>query len=920
MSAERKRLKEDKLGSKQWKKWGPYLPDRQWSTVREDYSADGNCWNYFPHDDARSRVFRWGEDGLLGITDKQCRLCMALSLWNGRDPILKERLFGLTGLEGNHGEDVKELYYYLDSTPTHSYMRALYKYPQKAYPYDNIVAENRRRTVFDPEYELLDTGVFDEGDYWDIEVEYCKNTPNDILARYTIYNRGKMPDTIHVMPILWFRNIWSWGDACDAYCSTKPQMSQEKINRVLCRHESLGDYCLEADVGPGGHFPEILFTDNETNYERLYNQQNKHKYVKDAFHYYIMHRKKNAVNNHKVGTKCGAYYVIRVDGHDSVTLNLRLYSREDPPPVVFGPDAYDRIFRLRRYECDQYYMEVIPNLNPVERNVARQAYAGLLWSKQFYHYVIKEWLEGDKGHPTPPSSRLAGRNHDWLHLFNRDIISVPDKWEYPWYASWDLAFHCIAYANVDIQFAKDQLLLFLREWYMHPNGQIPAYEFAFDDVNPPVHAYAALRVYKASGPKGHRDTTFLARCFHKLVLNFTWWVNRKDPDGKNIFTGGFLGLDNIGVFDRSKPLPSGGKLLQADATGWMAFFSVIMLQISLILSRRDPIYDDMSSKFFEHFISIVDTMNRLAGEGLWDEVDGFYYDNLLLDDGSSIPLKIRSWVGMIPMFLCFVISESELKQHPGFQKRMKLFLKHREELKSRISFMRQGEGSDEERMMLSICTADKLRRMLRYILDEEEFLSPYGIRSLSKVHLHQPFYFDIDGKRHSVSYQPGESRETMFGGNSNWRGPIWLCMNYIMVENLDRLDFFYGEEFKVECPVRSGNFIRLSDVAKELANRLSRLFLPDADGCRPCHGMSERYAKDPNFKDLVLFYEYFDGDTGRGCGASHQTGWSALAVEFLKSFHRYSMFSRSNSSFVSSSDEEGQSRTRLVSQDSRESN
>ncbi|KAL8624696.1 hypothetical protein ACOMHN_038242 [Nucella lapillus] len=901
MAAERKRLKEDRLRSKNWKRWGPYLSERQWATVREDYSADGDCWRYFPHEHARSRTYRWGEDGLLGVTDRQCRVCLALALWNEKDCILKERLFGLTGHQGNHGEDVKELYYYLDSTPTHSYMKALYKYPQTAYPYEELVEENASRTVLEDEYELLDTGVFKNDCYWDVLAEYAKGSPNDVLAQYTLSNRGPNPARLHVLPTLWLRNVWSWGTDCDAYLEEKPQLKQVGPGKVLISHCVLGDMVMEVDVGPeGGDLPNLIFTENDTNHKLLFKGTNASPYVKDAFHRYVVDGDQTSVNPERVGTKCAAHFVVNVDSEQEVTLRVRLYHHLEKPAMTFGKGFHD-VMEARKDEADAFYDEVMGYKSHVEQTVTRQAYAGLLWSKQFYHYVVREWLDGDSDQPPPPSERLGGRNVSWQHLFNRDVISVPDKWEYPWYASWDLAFHMIPFANIDLHFAKEQLMLFLREWYMHPNGQIPAYEFSFSDVNPPVHAYAVLKVYKASGPKDHRDILFLAKCFHKLVLNFTWWVNRKDPDGKNIFEGGFLGLDNIGVFDRSKPLPIGGRLEQADATAWMAFFCVIMLEMSLILARRDPIYEDMASKFFEHFVFILDAINNVAGQGLWNDKDGFYYDHIRGND-FSMPLAIRSMVGMVPLFSSLVLHEAELKRHPGFFKRTKWFLEHKKYLASKILQRTcDDNGNGEDTLLLTVVTRDQLIQILHYILDEEEFLSPYGVRSLSKHHDKNPFKFEVGQQSHHVNYQPAESRSKLFGGNSNWRGPIWLPMNYLLIENLQRFDYFYRDTLKVECPTGSGKFMRLRDVASNLSARLSRLFLPDAFGNRACHGKEERYAKDPHFNDLALFYEYFDSETGRGCGASHQTGWTALIVNILRSaHHRKSLSGDSTSSLCSS--------------------
>ncbi|XP_037077730.1 uncharacterized protein YMR196W-like [Pollicipes pollicipes] len=878
-TVEELRLAEDRSRSANWKRWGPYLSERQWGTVREDYSADGSCWEYLSHDQARSRAYRWGEDGLLGITDRQCRLCFALALWNGRDPILKERLFGLTGPEGNHGEDCKECYYYLDSTPTHSYMKALYKYPQSAYPYEQLVATNRERGIENPEFELEDTGAFQDSRYWDVSAEYAKSTPNNLLIRVTVSNRGPEDGTIHVIPTLWFRNTWSWGCTHEG-CTMKPRISREGPGRVRCTHDTLLPYHWEvADVD--GRSPELLFTENETNFERLYGGQNRTPFVKDSFHDHVINGKKDCVNPKGHGTKVGAHYVLHVKAGESVTLDSRLFQDDEAASPSLG-EPFDAVFSKRKAEADAFYARAIPaRLNAEETNVARQGLAGLLWTKQFYHYVIKDWLEGDPEQPPPPPERRRGRNNDWMHLFNRDVISMPDKWEYPWYASWDLAFHMVPFALVDVDFAKGQLMLFLREWYMHPNGQIPAYEFAFDDVNPPVHAWAVRKVFKGTGPRKQRDTKFLARCFQKLMLNFTWWVNRKDPRGKNIFSGGFLGLDNIGIFDRSKPLPIHGQLEQADGTAWMAFYCVVMLDIALELAEVDATYEDMASKFFEHFIHIMDAINSAGqGEGLWDEQDGFYYDFIRTESGCSIPLRVRSMVGLIPLFACLVLEGARVRKLTGFWKRTQWFMQNRKDLFGRVAYMTSSEDGLDN-FLLGIPTEKQLVSVLRYLLDEEEFLSPYGVRSLSKKHKDHPFVISLNGERYSVPYVSGESNTHLFGGNSNWRGPIWLCVNFLLIEALDRYYFFYGKRLTVECPVGSGRQLTLREVACELAARLIRLFVPGEDGRRPCHGNSAQYAEDPFWRDLVLFYEYFDGDSGRGCGASHQTGWTSLIVNCL---------------------------------------
>ncbi|XP_071495687.1 uncharacterized protein [Diadema antillarum] len=880
MAAERERLKESEDRVKNWKRWGPYLSERQWGTVREDYSPDGSCWDYFPHDHARSRAYRWGEDGLLGITDRECRLCFGLSLWNGKDPILKERLYGLTGPEGNHGEDCKECYYYLDSSPTHAYMKALYKYPQAEYPYARLSGEARKRSVLEPEFELEDTGVFNESKYWDVFAEYAKNTPNDILCRITVANRGPETATIHVMPTLWYRNTWIWGCTHEG-CTMKPKMTLMKDGRTTCSHQTLDKFVFVCDNGPDGQRPEMLFTENETNMTKLYGAEHYTTFFKDAFNAYVIEGKKDAVDTRCRGTKCAALYVLEVPAGEEVVLRCRFFSDKEDPGTYFGADAFDTVFEARIKETDEFYDQIIPaNSTPDERNMARQCYAGLLWSKQFYHYIVESWLGGDQAMPNPPESRRQGRNVEWKHLFNRDIISMPDKWEYPWYASWDLAFHMIPFAKIDPYFAKEQLLLFLREWYMAPNGQIPAYEFQFGDVNPPVHAWAVFRVFKMTGVRGQRDRLFLARCFQKLLINFTWWVNRKDPDGKNIFSGGFLGLDNIGVFDRSRPLPTGGHLEQADGTAWMAFFCVVMLDIAIELARTDPTYEDMASKFFEHFVGIIDAMNNMAGGGgLWDENDGFYYD-VLKTPTCTIPLRIRSMVGLIPLFASLTLDEEIIGKLPGFYKRLDWFMKHRPDLSSHLAYMTR-EDTGKGRHLLGIPPRKNLKRVLKYMLDEEEFLAPYGIRSLSKIHASQPFLFKVGEEEYRVDYVPGESNTFLFGGNSNWRGPIWLCVNYLIIEALERYDFFYGEAFKVECPTGSGNMMRLKDVAKEISGRIVKLFLPDETGKRPCHGECPLYKDDPNWKELVLFYEYFHGDSGKGVGASHQTGWTAVVSACL---------------------------------------
>lgn len=883
MDPERVRLSEDAKRSKNWKRWGPYLAERQWGTVREDYSPGGECWDYFPHEHARSRAYRWGEDGLLGICDREGRLCFALALWNAKDPILKERLFGLTGPQGNHGEDVKESYFYLDSTPTHSYMQALYKYPQAEFPYARLVEESRRRGKTDPEFELADTGIFDESRYFDVFAEYAKAAPDDILIRITVANRGPEAALIHVLPTFWYRNSWSWGRSGEGYWR-KPSIVLSGENEVRGEHESLGRHRFAFDREPEGGSPAILFTENETNTRVLFGFDGANRYCKDAFHDYVVRGAHDAVNPAKTGTKVAAHYALNVPAGGEVVLRARLFAEDGALRPAFGPE-FERVFDERRAEADGFYDRLLPEaLDVDERRVARQGYAGLLWSKQFYHYIVKDWLEGDPAQPTPAPERRKGRNADWPHLYNRDVVSMPDKWEYPWYAAWDLAFHMIPFAGIDPDFAKGQLGLFLREWYMHPNGQIPAYEFALGDVNPPVHAWACWRVYKMTGARGKRDRVFLGRVFQKLLINFTWWVNRKDIDGKHIFSGGFLGLDNIGVFDRSKPLPTGGHLEQADGTAWMAFYCATMLSMALELAREDPAYEDVASKFFEHFIAITDAMNTLGGTGLWDEEDGFYYDQLHLE-GKLVPLKVRSLVGLLPLIACEVLEQDVVDRLPGFAKRLHWFQENRADLARHISYFDKIQG-DHGHRLLAIPSRERLERVLRVMLDENEFLSPFGIRSVSRLHEKHPYVFRVGGDEWRVDYVPAESTSGLFGGNSNWRGPIWFPVNYLLVEALERYHYFYGDRLRVECPTGSGRWMNLNQVAQEIVRRLSSLFLLDGAGGRPCHGGDSRFATDPHFKDLILFHEYFHADTGRGVGASHQTGWTALAVKCLESIAR----------------------------------
>ncbi len=877
ITAEQQRLLEDAQRTKNWKRWGPYLAERQWGTVREDYSADEVVWNYFPHDHARSRVYRWGEDGLLGITDREGRLNFALALWNGRDPILKERLFGLNSLEGNHGEDVKECYFYLASTPTHSYMKALYKYPQAEFPYAQLVEENKRRTRQDTEFELEDTGVFDENRYFDVLVEYAKAGPDDILIRATITNRGPDAAPLHVLPTIWFRNTWSWGRSSE----TKPLLSILEDGCVRAEHPTLGEFHFMTGPGPDGKEPGLLFTENETNFAKLFGSENSSRFVKDAFHEYVVAGKREAVNSAQVGTKAATHYVMNLAAGQQIELRFRLCPTNHGDGALLGAE-FDQIFKQRLAEHDEFYQERWPKkMAAEERKIALQAYGGLLWSKQFYYYVVKEWLEGDPTQPAPPPNRKRGRNHEWAHLYNRDVVSMPDKWEYPWYASWDLAFHMVALAGIDADFAKDQLVRFLREWYMHPNGQMPAYEFAFSDVNPPVHAWAAWRVYKITGGKGVRDRLFLASVFQKLLLNFTWWVNRKDPDGNNLFGGGFLGLDNIGIFDRSKPLPGGGSLRQADGTAWMAFYCGTMLSMALKLAEREPAYEDMASKFFEHFVGIADSMNCFGGTGLWDEQDGFYYDQLQIGDTRQ-PLRVRSCVGLIPLIAVENISEEAIANLHGFKKRLHWFLDNRQDLARHISYMKPAGANSHKIFLLAMPSRERLERVLRYMLDEKEFLSPYGIRSVSRIHGEHPFVLREDGKEYCVDYEPGEATSGLFGGNSNWRGPIWFPINYLVIEALERYYHFYGNDLKVECPVGSGHLLNLQEVARELQSRLGKLFALGENGRRPCHGTHQFLADDPAWRELALFHEYFHGETGQGLGASHQTGWTALVARCME--------------------------------------
>jgi mannosylglycerate hydrolase MGH1-like protein len=868
MSAEKRRLAESAAREKHWKRWGPYLSERAWGTVREDYSADGDAWNYFPHDHARSRVYRWTEDGLLGISDNHQRLCFALALWNRRDHILKERLFGLNGPEGNHGEDVKEIYYYLDATPTNSYLKALYKYPQAAYPYSQLVEESRKRGRDDSEFEIEDTGVFAESRYFDVFVEYARNDVDDILIRIRIANRG--PDTaeLFVLPTLWFRNTWAWGRGDQ----TKPQLWQDDAG-IVADHHTLGRFRLTLDGQPS-----LLFTDNETDNERIFGSNNTSPYCKDAFHEFIIGGHKEAVRTDGRGTKACGLYPLKLAPSEETSIFLRL-SKEGLPPL--DRPQWDSVFAERLREANEFYSDLCHHLEPSAKAVQRQAFAGLFWSKQYYHFVVEEWLAGDPTMPVPPASRKLGRDHTWVHLFNEDVISMPDNWEYPWYAAWDLAFHTVAIAPVDPDFSKSQLELFLREWYMRPNGQIPAYEWALSDVNPPVHAWACWRVFKIDQRlQSNPDHRFLERCFHKLLMNFTWWINRKDSEQNNIFEGGFLGLDNIGVFDRSAPLPTGGVLEQSDGTAWMAGYCLAMLRIALELAIVNETYEDIASKFFEHFLYIANALSREGGTGLWDEEDGFFYDRLKLPDGTDRRIRIRSLVGLVPLFACDTIEPRQIEALPGFRKRVDWFIEHRPDLTSHVACMKTPGVGD--RRLLSLVTPDRLKRILQRLFDEEEFLSPHGIRSLSRYHAEHPYILPLDGASHAVQYEPAESRSGMFGGNSNWRGPVWFPMNFLLVDALQRYDYYYGQDFKIEFPTGSGQLMSLWEAAKGLSQRLSAIFLPDGNGKRPVYDDGAMFQDDPHFRDYVLFYEYFHGDTGAGLGASHQTGWTGLVAKLLQ--------------------------------------
>ena len=869
--AEYKRLDESRVQGIPWTKWGPYLTERQWGTVREDYSANGDAWNYFTHDEARSRVYRWGEDGIAGISDDQQLLCFCLALWNGVDPILKERLFGLTNSEGNHGEDVKEYYFYVDSTPTHSYMKMLYKYPQKAYPYDDIVHTNKKRSLSEPEYELLDTGVFDDNRYFDVFVECAKAGPEDLLIAVTSHNRGDLDATLHLLPTVWFRNTW-WGEKTP---SPRPALTASKDGSGLhADHPVLGRYELRFEGNPS-----LLFTNNETNEERR-GGKSITPYTKDAFHRYLLHGEKAAVNPAQTGTKATAHYEVKIPAGESATIRMRLTKADAADKASF--DDFSSLMAQRLQEADEFYQMILPeHVSDDEKLVMRQGFAGMLWSKQYYYYDLERWLEARH---VPEDQAAAGvRNSGWFHMLTQDVISMPDKWEYPWFAAWDLAFHSLPLSMVDLSFAKTQLKLMLNSLYLHPNGQLPAYEWNFGDVNPPVHAWAVLALYRAERAEcGRADVPFLEQCFQKLLLNFTWWLNRKDMDGKNVFQGGFLGLDNIGVFDRSSPLPTGGHLEQADGTAWMCLFSQNMLQIAIELSATNPLYSEMALKFTEHFLWIAGAMNDVGEDGdqMWDEEDGFFYDILRLPDGRATRLKLRSMVGLLPLCATTVIEARYLDHFPELVKRVDDFLTRHSELCDNITSLR--EKGVNNRRILALLNEGKLRRVLHRMLDPDEFLSDYGIRSISKAYDGHPFVFEYPGGRNTVEYLPAESNTGMFGGNSNWRGPIWMPVNTLILRGLYQYYQFYGEDFKVECPTGSGKMMTLYEVAVEINRRLSNIFLRDEKGRRAVYGSLAKFQNDPYWKDLILFYEYFHGDNGAGIGASHQTGWTGVISYLMK--------------------------------------
>lgn len=870
MNAEKKRLEEDRDRIKNWRKFGPYLTERQWGTVREDYSPFGNAWEYVSHDMARSKAYRWGEEGIAGICDDQQHICFSVGFWNKKDPIIKERIFGLTGNEGNHGEDCKEHYYYLESTPTHSYMKMLYKYPQREFPYAWLVNENRLRGKRDPEFELMDTGIFSDNKYFDVFIEYAKADEQDILIKITVHNRGDKTASLHVLPHLWFRNTWSWG-----YDNVKPEMYRDEDGVIKATHHKLGNHYLFADGKP-----ESLFCENETNTIRLYNYPLPGTF-KDGINDYLIHQRKDAVNIIPRGTKAAVNYDLSVPGNSSSVVKLRLSAGFHPQPFA----NFDAIFKQRLEEADQFYSMIQEGVEDADqRAIQRQAFAGLLWTKQFFYFDVGQWLKGDPAQPSPPPERKKGRNRDWTHLTNADIISMPDKWEYPWYAAWDLAFHAIPIAVIDPEFAKNQLLLLTKEWYMHPNGQLPAYEWAFSDVNPPVHGWAAWRVYKIDQrlQGGKADRKFLEEIFHKLLLNFTWWVNKKDYNGNNIFQGGFLGMDNIGVFDRSAQLPTGGYIEQSDGTSWMAMFTLNMLRMSLELARENPTYQTLATKFFEHFLYIAGAMANVGNEGinLWDEEDEFFYDVLHTPDDHRIKMKVRSMVGLIPLFAVEVLDEELFQSNPEFTTRLEWFLQNRPDLANLIS--RWGEKGKKQRHLLSLLRGHRMKRLLKRMLDESEFLSEYGVRALSKVHEQHPYKFHANGYEFNVRYTAGEGDSSLFGGNSNWRGPIWFPVNYLLIESLQRFHHYYGDDFLVEHPTGSGRKLTLQQIADDLSARLIKIFTKNEKGERPVFGNYPQLQSDPHFRDYIYFYEYFHGDTGRGVGATHQTGWTGLVAKLIQ--------------------------------------
>ena len=900
------RLQEHDSKQTDWKRWGPYLSERQWGTVREDYSAQGEAWDFFPHDHARSRTYRWGEDGILGICDDRQLLCFALAMWNGQDSIIKERFFGLTGNEGNHGEDVKEYYFYLDSTPTHSYMKALYKYPQAAYPYEQLKQESFNRDRTQREYELLNTGIFEGDRYFDVQVEYAKASADDVLVQISVTNRGPESADFYLLPTLWFRNTWDWEET-----ALKPSLSarsrEDGVSIIETNHPELGQqwlYCempladstgedrgvgrwVELGENDRSSSSRLLFTENETNKEKLFQVKNKSPYVKDAFHRYLIEEEQTAVNPQQFGTKAAAYYPMRVASGETRVVRLRL-AEDSAISDPFG-NSFEETLVQRREDADKFYYQLSPFIPQDDlRNVQRQAFAGMMWTKQYYLYDVSRWLEGDPTTISPPTSRIRGRNSHWHHLDSQDILSMPDKWEYPWFAAWDTAFHCIPLAMIDPAFAKQQLDVMTREWYMHPNGQLPAYEWAFSDVNPPVHAWATWRVYKIERKMtGKGDRLFLERLFQKLLLNFTWWVNRKDTEGNNVFEGGFLGLDNIGVFDRSRPLPTGGRLEQADGTSWMAMYCLDMLSISLELALENPVYEDMATKFFEHFIYISEAMNATGEHAtqLWDEEDGFFYDVLHLPDMTRFPIKIRSLVGLMPLYAVTTLEPELMDRLPGFKERLEWFEANRPKLSRNMTTVDYEDG--RKRRMLSVVRPDKLWRILAKMLKPHEFLAPTGIRSISRFHKDNPYVFDVEGKEYRVDYEPAESSLGLFGGNSNWRGPVWFPTNYLLIESLQRYHRFFGDEFKIQCPYGEGEAMNLWEVAAKLEKRMIRTFLRDEADNRPVYGDSETFQKDPHWKDYILFYEYFNGDTGEGLGASHQTGWTGLVAKLIHQCYEY---------------------------------